>query len=546
MTLRHTTMEASGDSASPWSALGYPAFRRLFCGANGMAIGFTTVTTLAAWLMASLTPSAMMVALVQTATTLPALLFGLLAGAMADTFDRRGMILATQVLLLVASISLGTMSLFGMMGPALLLGCVFVIGAGFTFYLPALQALIHDLVPHRELPSATALISTAFSAARIIGPALAATAAAQLGSGWASLGSAGFFLVMIVALRGWQSAAPGIPGLPERLFASIRSGLRYTRHTPEIRSMLAQYLGFGFCSISLVALLPVVARDQFGFGALGFGMLSACFGLGAVAGAQTTPRLLRKGRVHTAITTAMIFSAGGTLLTAATSFTTVAVAGTIFAGFGWGCMYAALAAGSQNTAPAWVRARAVSVCLVVAQAAMALGSAVWGAVASVAEPRFALIGSALLLLLLLAVNRRNRLFLKDEADTTAGVHLPELSFAFEPMPDDGPVLIQIEYAIDAENEQDFLHLIRSMEPIRRRNGAMNWNIFRDLEVTGRFVERFAVHSWAEYMRLRARITATERTLADGVAQTQRTGIPVKISRLIAIAPGQSAAVRAGY
>jgi len=532
------TPAALASDRSTWSALGYPTFRRVLSGALGMAIGYTTMTTLAAWLMAILTPSAMMVALVQTATTLPALAFGLLAGAMADTLDRKGVILATQILLLVASISLGSLTLLGMMGPGLLLASVFVVGSGFVFYIPALQAVVHDLVPHRQLPSAMALTATVFSAARIIGPALAAAAAAYLGSGWALLGSAIFFLVMIGALRGWKSAAPGIPGLPERLFSGVLSGLRYTRHTPEMRALLAHYFSFSFCASSLVALLPVLARDQFGFGAIGFGMLSACFGAGAVVGSQTTPRLLRRGRVHAAIAAGAIFSASGSLITAATASTAGAIAGTILAGCGWGCVLTCLSAGTQSTAPAWVRARAVSVCLVASQAALASGSAGWGAVASYAEPRVALIASAVVMLLLLLLNRRGRLFLKDEADVRAAVHLPELSFALEPRPEDGPVLIQLEYAIDAENEQDFLKLIRSMEPIRRRNGARDWHIFRDLEIAGRFIERFVVHSWAEYMRLRARTTATERALGDEVARTQRTGVPVKISRLIAIAPDQ--------
>ena len=533
------TPAASAADRSPWAALGYPAYRRVFSGALSMSIGYTTISTLAAWLMASLTPSAMMVALVQTATTLPALAFGLLAGAMADTLDRRGVLLATQILLLLASIAVGSLTLLGTMSPALLLGSVFVLGSGFVVALPALQAIVNDLVPHRQLPSATALTATAFSASRIVGPALAAAAAAYLGSGWALLGSAAFFLVMIAALHGWQSAAPGIPGLPERLFASVRSGLRYTRHTPEIRTLLAHYSSFGFCAASLLALLPVLARDQFGFGAMGFGMLSACFGAGAVGGAQTTPHLLRKGRIHAAIATGTIVSASGILITAATAMTAGAIAGTVLAGFGWGCVFAALSAGIQNTAPAWVRARAVSVGMVASQAAMAAGSAVWGAIASLAEARVALMASVLLTLALLALKRRGRLFLKDEADVKAGVHLPELSFDQEPGPEDGPVLIQIEYAIDAENEQEFLQLIRSMEPIRRRNGARDWHIFRDLEMAGRFIERFVVHSWAEYMRLRARTTETERALGAGVARTQRAGVPVIISRLIAIAPDQT-------
>ena len=103
----------------------------------GTALGYTTQTTIVAWLMATLTPSALMVALVQTASTAPSLLLGLFAGALADLVDRRRVILVTQIILLLATTSLGAATLLGAMTPATLLAFTFVIGAGFTFYMPA-------------------------------------------------------------------------------------------------------------------------------------------------------------------------------------------------------------------------------------------------------------------------------------------------------------------------------------------------------------------------------------------------------------------------
>src|ERR1700716_2089261 len=138
--------------------------------------------TVAAWLMATLTPSALMVALVQTASTAPSLLFGLLAGALADIVDRRRVVLMTQALLFAATVSLGIATLIGWIGPLTLLALTFVIGAGFTFYMPAQQASVNDLVSRQDLPRAVALGAVAFNLARAIGPALAGGIAAWLGS----------------------------------------------------------------------------------------------------------------------------------------------------------------------------------------------------------------------------------------------------------------------------------------------------------------------------------------------------------------------------
>src|SRR5262245_21973276 len=133
------------------SPLRHPPFRRFYYGTIGAASGYTMQATVAAWLMATLTPSALMVALVQTASTAPALLFGLFAGTLADLVERRSIILGTQVVLLAASAVLGIATLAGWIGPASLLALTFVIGAGFTFYMPAQQASINEFVSRAEL-----------------------------------------------------------------------------------------------------------------------------------------------------------------------------------------------------------------------------------------------------------------------------------------------------------------------------------------------------------------------------------------------------------
>jgi quinol monooxygenase YgiN len=124
--------------------------------------------------------------------------------------------------------------------------------------------------------------------------------------------------------------------------------------------------------------------------------------------------------------------------------------------------------------------------------------------------------------------------LGDEADVTPGVQLPDLAIAVEPRPDDGPVLIQLEYRIDTQHHEAFVQIIHSMEPTRRRNGAIDWRLFRDLGEDGRFVERFVIQSWAEYVRLRTRMTVADRQIQDHIEKLQRADVPVRVSRLIGI------------
>jgi MFS family permease len=236
-----------------------------------------------------------------------------------------------------------------------------------------------------------------------------------------------------------------------------------------------------------------------------------------------------------------------TLLVALTDTTVLALVGACASGAAWVSVLASLGAGTQSAAPAWVRARAVAMNLIATQASLAVGSAIWGWLATMYGTHISLAASAGTMLLLLALNRRVYVKLGEEADVTPGVQLPNLAIATEPLPDDGPVLIQLEYRIDPENRDAFLRTIHTVEPTRRRNGATSWRVFRDLGEEGRFVERFIISSWAEYVRLRTRMTMTDRSVQDLVAQLQRPGVPIRVSRLIGVdAQDVSAAMTAPH
>jgi MFS family permease len=516
------------------SPLRHHAFRAFYFGTIGAALGYTMQTTVAAWLMATLSTSPLVVSLVQTAATAPALLFGLIGGAMADIVDRRRVIVVTQVALIAATALLGVLALAGWAGPATILLLTFVVGAAFAFYQPAQQASVNDLVARAELPQAVSLSAVAFNVSRAAGPALAGGITAWIGSGSALIASAAFFAVMLYAVRALRAHELALPGVPERLLAGVLSGLRYARHSPSLRAFILRTLAFTACACALWALLPVVARDQLGLGAGGYGFLFGMFGIGAVAGAISIPHQLRRRSLNRVVYTGTMLWAMSCLLIAATTSPPFAAAGCFFCGAAWVTVHASLSAGTQSSVPAWVRARAVAMNLVAVQACLAIGSPAWGAVAAWTDTRIAIAVSAIMLFVLIMLVRDVRVRMGSEEDVTPGAALPALALPAEPEPDDGPALIQVEYQVEPADRDAFLAAIRHVGPTRQRNGAISWRVFRDLEAEGRFVERYIVESWAEYVRLRSRMTVSDRALQPRAQDLQKKDVPVRVSRFLGV------------
>jgi MFS family permease len=516
------------------SPLKHPRYRYFYLGSVATAIGYTMQATVAAWLMATLTTSTLMVALVQTASTAPTLVFGFAAGTLSDIVDRRRVIIATQAGLFACAALLGAAALLDIVVPVLLLLLVFATGACFTFYQPAQQSSINELVGRSELPKAVALNAVAFNVARAIGPALAGLMAATLSSGNALAVSAAFFVPMGLAMLRTSYRAKALPGVPETLWSGIQAGLRYARHSPAMRAFVFRNLAFALCASVFWALLPLIARDLLKTDAGGFGLLSATFGLGAVTGALSIPKLLKSQTLDSIVTTAGLLFVVAAGLLATTHLVSLALLGAFCVGMSWTTVFATLSAGTQSTAPAWVRARAVAINFVAVQTSIALGSVVWGLVAALVGLRWTLAGAAALGIAFHLLNRRFPVAMGTEADVTPGARLPDMALSVEPLPDDGPVLIQIEYRIDAQNRDAFLAAIQESGPTRRRNGATSWRVFRDLAEEGRYVERFVIASWAEFLRLRSRMTVADRALQERAESLQRADVPIRISRLLGV------------
>jgi MFS family permease len=345
--------------------------------------------------MTSLTSSPMLISMVQVALSLPVLLIALPAGAIADLVDRRKFLLITQSSMVGASMVLGILTITGTCTPTLLLIFTFLLGVGAVMNDPAWQALTPELVPAAKLANAVALNSAGFNIARAVGPALGGLVLATAGSGVAFLLNGISFFGVILFLYRWK---PG-PQDPNRVKSTITGamsmGLRYVRQEKRIQAVLARTLLFSLFASAFWALLPLIASR---FGAEGYGAMLAFFGLGALAGAL----VLALARSHfsfdkiTVLATFIFAIALCGLVRTGNLF--IASAFAAAAGLAWISILATLNLVAQTVCPSWVRARVISMYVLFLQGGMALGSALWGVVASHTSVKFTLTFAAVALI----------------------------------------------------------------------------------------------------------------------------------------------------
>lgn len=389
-----------------WTPLRHQMFRDVWIAALASNVGTWMQTVGASWLMTTLSISPLMVALVQTASSLPNFLVSLPAGAIADMVDRRRMLLVTQTWMLLAAALLGFLSMAGWVGPWWLLALTFALGLGAAANGPAWQAMIPDLVPHEDLPSAVALNSVQFNIARAIGPALAGLLLAATSSGVVFLVNAVSFLGVIIVL--WRQAAipRKHPRSESRVWAALREGLRYVMKSHAIRTVLIRQGTFVIMASGLWSLLPVVASRELHGSALAYGILLGCLGAGAVAGAAVlAPLRASYSADWVAVTGTLLFAFATAGLALLRSFGPLAIA-MVAGGIAWMTTMSTFNVFTQTSAPGWVKARVLGVYLLMFQASLAIGSTIWGAVAERISVRGSLLLSAAALVAGLAATLR--------------------------------------------------------------------------------------------------------------------------------------------
>jgi MFS family permease len=531
--------EPQKESHSGWAPLRRPLYRYRWIASLVSNLGSWMQDTAGTWLMTALTTSPFLIALMQTAASLPVLFLGLPAGATADMFDRRRLLIFWQAWMLATVAILSALTMFGIISPATLLVLTFLLNIGSAMNNPAWQAIVPELVPRSELPDAIALNSAGFNLARAVGPALggltvAAFSSPAAGAAVVFLLNSASFLAVIFVLYTWKRTPLFKSALPsERMFGSMRSGVRYVRHSPPLRAILLRaFLFTGFAS-AVWALLAVVAQQDLQTGAMGYGVLNGCLGAGAVIGAALLPRVRRTLPAEWMLAgTGLIFT--GTLASLAlTHSVPLIVVGLVAAGCAWTTTTSTLNIAVQTSVPDWVQARALGTYQMVFAGGMAGGSALWGLIAEHFTNQTALLAAATGMLIAVPIARRFPLLRGTPPDLSpyqVARTQPETVLQLEP--EQGPVLIMIEYRIRLTEKSDFTRAMHEARAIRMRDGAIRWGIFQDTAQPERFVETFVMESWLEFLRARERMTADDRLIRDRVRSFhQGVGEP-HVSRMI--------------
>jgi predicted MFS family arabinose efflux permease len=516
----------------PPSLLRDTQFRRLLCAVELSFLGLFIQSAAGGWIMTGLTDSTTMVALIQTAYALPTVLLSVLAGALADTLDRRRMMIWSMLASLLASVLMATLSWYGGLGPWMILGLIFMGGTGLAVFTPSWQASLGDIAPRDRLPEAVSLHNMGANVMRTIGPSAGGTLVSAVGATLTLAAGAATFVPALVALWLWRR--PATPAEPsESVGGALAAGIRFIAVSPQLAAVLLRVFGFTLAAISVMALLPLTARDQLGLGASGFGLLFGVFGLGAILGGLCLPLLRRHWSTETILRGMILANATAVALLALAWDLALAGTANLLAGACWLIMLSLLNSTLQLATPRWIVGRMLSMFLAAAYLGMAMGSWLWGMVAEGLTTRGALAAAALAMLATLALARLCPLPATDgislEPAEQKGVGEPA---GIDQGSDTGLRLhVAIRHRVAPAQHDAFLHLMGRRRRHLTRLGARGWNLLRDIRDPTCFSEHFCIRDQNDYRRLLSRRTEETRILRQEIRAVQQDGTEPQVELL---------------
>ncbi|WP_322515222.1 MFS transporter [Rhodopseudomonas palustris] len=519
---------SAGGVAAP---LRYALFRRIWLASLLSNLGLMINGVGAAWAMTQMTSSADKVALVQTALMLPIMLVAMPAGAIADMYDRRLVGMASLTLGLGGATMLSVLAHLGLVTPEILLAFCFVIGTGMALFGPAWQASVSEQVPGEALPAAVTLNGISYNIARSFGPAVGGVVVATAGAVAAFAANAVLYLPLLVVLFLWRrvSEPPRLP--PERMNRAIVTGVRYIANSPSIRIVLARTLITGIAGSSVLALMPLVARDLLGSGAETYGILLGAFGVGAVIGALYVGMVRQRLSSEAAIRGCALIMGVAMAAIALSRWSLLTAAALVVAGAVWMLAIALFNIGVQLSAPRWVAGRSLAAFQASIAGGVAIGSWVWGHVADLSgvAPSLLISAGAMFVSPLLGLLLRMPSVGKqiEDADLLAD---PEVRLALTPR--SGPLVVEIEYRVDQDDARTFHGVMQQVQLSRQRNGAYGWSIARDIADPELWTERYHCPTWLDYLRQRNRSTQQDRELHQRAMAFHRGPDPIRVRRML--------------
>ncbi|RUU74430.1 MULTISPECIES: MFS transporter [unclassified Mesorhizobium] len=486
-----------------------PVFRSIWTATQISSLGWLVQTVAISWLMATISASDLMVALVQAASTLPVFFLSIVAGAIADNFRRRRVMFAGHCLIALASTTLTISVGLGFVHPWLILALGFLAGCGFALTDPAWHASVGDILHKRDIPAAVTLMSVGYNIVRSVGPALGGVIMAFFGPLAAFALAALSDLAPLGAIwrTNWKVRSSPLPR--ERMGMAIHDGVRFTAMSLEIRAAVARATLFGLASISILALLPLVVRDQLMSGPIVYGILLAGFGTGAFIAGMSSGLLRRITSQNRLVVYASVACAACCLSLALTSSVPVAASSLALGGAGWLITWTGIDVSVQLASPRWVVGRTLSIYYALSAGGMAAGSWIWGSVAQNYSLNWALEGAAGALLLVAAAGILLPIRPWEETDQeSSDFRTPELALDLKPR--SGPIVAKVDYSISEKNIDAFLGCMRAKRHALSRAGARNWTLQRNLQTPSLWTETFRTPTWMDFLRLNHRLTAADK------------------------------------
>lgn len=493
----------------------------------------------AGWLMTTLAPDPAMVALIPTASLLPMFLLALPAGALADILDRRRYLLVALIWLFLVAGALSFYSINGLISAWGLIGLTACMGIGTAMMMPGFQSIVPDLVPRNELVAAVTLNGIAFNCTRTVGPALAGLIIAAAGPGWVFAFNSVSYLAVMGVIFSWRNERTPSTLPSERFFAAIRGGVRFAGQSRPLQIVILRGMPYFLLASATFGLLPLIVRNELGYGAEEFGNLMGCVGLGAVAVGVNLARIRKYLSSDTLVVLASSATVMSTLALAYLRDIWVIGGFMVLFGTAWISVLSTLQVNAQLVLPAWVRARGLAIYLASFTGTVAIGAAIWGRVASMTSIPVALsiaavagaVGTVLGLPLSLKGN--------DSLDHSPALPIPDPNLPYAINEHEGPVMVEIKYRIDTSDTDEFLFFMRTEQRrMRKRNGAISWGLYQDTDDERCFAEVYVDESWTQHLRARRRLTKNDMDIIRKARSFHRGSKPPEISRKISRRPSQ--------
>lgn len=515
-------------------------FRRLWIASVVGWLGTWLQNTGAGWLMTSLAPQPLIVAMVQAATIMPVFLLALPGGAMADIVDRRVFLIGTQIWTILAATLLAVLTILHVMTAFWLLVLTFAIGIGSALTQPAWSAIVPELVPREDMVQAIALNGIGYNLTRAVGPAIAGFLILLGGSSLAFSMYAVSILAVIGALFAWKRERR-FTGLPREHFVSaMRAGMRFVRNTPAIRAAMVRTAAYSIPASAPWALLPLYVRRDLMLGPGMYGLILGMMGVGGVTSGMLLPVVrARLSRGATVVLCTALSCAGMAVVSVSTHWVPASF-GMLLFGLGWTSAFATIQAAAQLVCPPWVRARALSIYQLAQNGALTVGSFGWGWLGGyVGIPRTFMTATVVGLILMIIARfwSIEALVQMPPSAAESRAPLPEA-----PAPELVPLLRNARgrimemayYRVEPSQRMDFLKLMNELHQVRGRTGAVFWQLYEDVAHPEGWIEVWSMESWTEHLREAIRLSEDDKRLLTAVAVFQHE--VHRPSRFLAVDP----------